>query len=329
MRFIIENYSFDKTAKTVTFTDFVSINKKGILGVVNATSGVVIYQPNKAGYTGTVLTNVLTLAYDTSAMNNADTLIIIYDDLTTGTGMAYGEVYASPQDFTATYTSNVTITITGAPFTVDDSVCFVAKIGYKPTGGRWKTFQNGVGGISITAAAGVITIAGAGTPFASGDTYRVIIFGQEKAYDPTTDTEKTSEQNPIWARYTDKENLIAATQTLTTSMADIGYEVDVRGYTRVVLWLTVTIGQALNLRFQALAKHTSAGTEEYNIPIKAIDYNAVRVNAHYYELDVDGNQLICLDWDCTGLAWIQFQGMMTTDAGTDATITAAYVTKMY
>jgi hypothetical protein len=78
----IVNYVFDKTAKTVTFSDYASILLDSILCVINVTKGIVIYAPNGPTLGGTVGTNILTLTYDTSAMANTDKLLIYYDDPT-------------------------------------------------------------------------------------------------------------------------------------------------------------------------------------------------------------------------------------------------------
>lgn len=79
MKQIISTYAFDKTAKTVTFTDFSSISLSRILLVTNVTANKVIYQFNNPALGGTVVGNVLTLAHDTGAMSNTDKLQIIYD----------------------------------------------------------------------------------------------------------------------------------------------------------------------------------------------------------------------------------------------------------
>jgi hypothetical protein len=111
--------------------------------------------------------------------------------------VAYGEAYASSHDFTATYLSTSSLTISASPFTVDDTSCYVFKIAYKNAAGIWQSIVNTHNGISLAASAGVITVTGA-TPFVSTDTaYRVIIFAQEKAYDSTTDSNKIIEQSPL------------------------------------------------------------------------------------------------------------------------------------
>jgi hypothetical protein len=76
----IDNYTFDKTAKTVTFNNYVSIGLDHILIIVNVTDNIIIYNFADPTKGGTVSTNVLTLTYDTSSMSNTDNLLIYYDD---------------------------------------------------------------------------------------------------------------------------------------------------------------------------------------------------------------------------------------------------------
>lgn len=73
--------TFDASAQTVTFTDLPSGELKlhRVMAVINATDQVVIYQPNNTGKGGTVATNVLTLEYDTTAMDDADSIMAVYD----------------------------------------------------------------------------------------------------------------------------------------------------------------------------------------------------------------------------------------------------------
>jgi hypothetical protein len=126
--------------------------------------------------------------------------------------------FFSPHDFTATYTgsSGTQIAITGAPFTVDSTVCKVLEVMYKPTAGIWTKLVNGVNGVSITSSSNVIAVAGAGTPFASGDDYIVGILYQQKGYDLTTNSMMSSNINPDSEKYVqdslvDADNTAAAT----------------------------------------------------------------------------------------------------------------------
>ena len=76
----ILNYTFNKTAKTVTFTDYTTIRLDSLLLITNVTDNIIIYNFANPSLGGTVATNVLTLTYDTSAMADADKLQIFYDD---------------------------------------------------------------------------------------------------------------------------------------------------------------------------------------------------------------------------------------------------------
>lgn len=79
MKVLIKNYTFDKTTGQITFTDLATVRKEGILMVVNATDHIRMYVFNNTTLTGTVTTNVLDLAYNTTAMDNTDVLQIFYD----------------------------------------------------------------------------------------------------------------------------------------------------------------------------------------------------------------------------------------------------------
>jgi len=74
------NYTFDKSAKTITFTDYATIRLDSIRLVINVEDNIVLYNPAKANAGCSVLNNVLTLDYDTSAMSNTDKLQIIYNN---------------------------------------------------------------------------------------------------------------------------------------------------------------------------------------------------------------------------------------------------------
>lgn len=77
MKQLIPNYTFDASAKTVTFTDFTSISLERVLLITNVTTNTIIY--NFAATGGTVAGNVLTLDYDTTAMADTDDLSIQYE----------------------------------------------------------------------------------------------------------------------------------------------------------------------------------------------------------------------------------------------------------
>lgn len=77
---LITNYTFNKVAKTVTLNEYTSISLSNVLLVTNVTSNIIVYNFADPLRGGTVLTNVLTLNYDTSSMSNSDILQIFYED---------------------------------------------------------------------------------------------------------------------------------------------------------------------------------------------------------------------------------------------------------
>jgi len=80
MKVIPTNYTFDKTAKTITCADFSAIEKIAI--ITNITAGEIIYQFNNALKGGALAGTVLTLDFDTTAMSDTDDLqIIIHADV--------------------------------------------------------------------------------------------------------------------------------------------------------------------------------------------------------------------------------------------------------
>ncbi len=106
MKQIIKNYAFNKTAQTVSFSDFASISLDRLLLITNVTANVVIYQFNDPALGGSVSGNVLTLTLDTSSMHNTDKLQVIYDcatgdpvyDASSTTGAVAGDVASGTAD---------------------------------------------------------------------------------------------------------------------------------------------------------------------------------------------------------------------------------------
>lgn len=80
MNIKVDNYTFDKTKKTITFLDYDTISLSRIALITNVEGNVLIYNFAGQGVGGSVSGNVLTLDYDTSSMANTDKLQIVYDD---------------------------------------------------------------------------------------------------------------------------------------------------------------------------------------------------------------------------------------------------------
>lgn len=94
--------------------------------------------------------------------------------------------------------------------------------------------------------------------------------------------------DPIYSRYTDAETLVSA-QDLTVAYADFGAEIDMTGYNRLGVYVTADVNDSLDVSLKALGKHTSAGTDEYEIDgmtIKALWTTVVSDFKTYYEFDI-------------------------------------------
>lgn len=70
------SYTFDASAQTITLTGLPTIELRDIGLITNLTDGVVIYNPQDVNKLATISGNVITLAYDTTAMSDTDELQI-------------------------------------------------------------------------------------------------------------------------------------------------------------------------------------------------------------------------------------------------------------
>jgi hypothetical protein len=92
MASLLRNYAFNRTARTITFSDHSSVLLQDIGEIVNVTRNIVIYDPlDVAKGSASLVNNVLTLFFDTSLQADTDVLRIVYGDsyaqkITVGSG---------------------------------------------------------------------------------------------------------------------------------------------------------------------------------------------------------------------------------------------------
>lgn len=131
----------------------------------------------------------------------------------------------SPAHGACTYLSANTLTCTGWPFTVDANSA-IRSIGVTNSLGVMTLYENGVLGVSINAAANVITLLKDGASYpafqATDLSYKVAIAQTFQAIDVTTDVMKVIDQAPDRSSYVidsllDTVNLAAATNYLPAS----------------------------------------------------------------------------------------------------------------
>jgi len=80
MKIKLDNYTFNPVAKTVTFTDYTTLELSNVILITNVTDGTIIFNFASPNLVGSVAANVLTLNYDTTAMSSTDKLAIYLDD---------------------------------------------------------------------------------------------------------------------------------------------------------------------------------------------------------------------------------------------------------
>lgn len=85
MKLLVDNYTFDPIAKTVTFTEYTTLNHASLLLITNVTVGAMIYNFAKATQVVTITGNVVHLnnSIDTTGMSATDDLQIFYEDANT------------------------------------------------------------------------------------------------------------------------------------------------------------------------------------------------------------------------------------------------------
>lgn len=80
MKVLVTNYTFNASAKTVTFNSYSTIELNRLLLITNATRNTIIYNFASPALGGTVSGNTITLLTDTSMMNSGDKLQIFYEN---------------------------------------------------------------------------------------------------------------------------------------------------------------------------------------------------------------------------------------------------------
>ena len=226
--------------------------------------------------------------------------------------------YISPLDFTATYTSSSTLTLSGVPITINDSsqIAYIKQVKADNTS---RTYVNGANDITLAYSAGVITIYEKGTAAASlvaGDVYEVGINGTTKAYDLSTNANKTISLVNVWNRYTDAETLVTA-QDLTDTYADYGAEIDMSGYTHLRVGIVLDVNDSTDITLKALGLNEAGGIDEFEIEGGSTQTIAHTADAKYsYEFDVKGSP------------FVQLQAKAETVGATPGDLTIS-ITKMY
>jgi hypothetical protein len=79
MKVLFQDYTFNASAKTITFNTTDTVRLESVLLVTNVTDNIIIYNFADPALGGTITNNVLTLTYNTATMSNTDSLQIYLD----------------------------------------------------------------------------------------------------------------------------------------------------------------------------------------------------------------------------------------------------------
>lgn len=182
------------------------------------------------------------------------------------------------------------------------------------------------------------TVKTLGTDTFAEATTKGLVVGAVRRDAETTAVDTTNEISPLildaygrlkvssQGRTTAPAVLIAAgsAQNVTTGWVDHGAEITTNGAHTLDLWTVVTHTNSVNVRVRVLGKHTATTGAEFLIPIKNISSSDVKVLGHYYELDSDATQNMLLDWDVSGIPYVQVQIQCETVGAVADTVSSDY-----
>ncbi len=213
------------------------------------------------------------------------------------------------------------------PAVVNSEFAFVEVIAFDAAKALISTYKPETHAFTYDAATQRLTITGA--LMVTGGVILVSYIGASKTLNAASNLQNVNEQAPRDLRGDDHGiELITAAQALTTSMADVGGNVEVFGRTGIKFWITLDINAANNVRFQLLELHESGGAEEYTRPIETIAPTLSQIDPEVIEFNQDADQLMSFVFELDGLTpYVQLQAMMVTDGGADAEFDAVYYTR--
>ena len=79
MKTLIQNYIFDPLSKTITINEVSSLLVEQLLLITNVSTNDIIYNFADSNLKATISDNIITLNYDTTSMNDSDSLQIFID----------------------------------------------------------------------------------------------------------------------------------------------------------------------------------------------------------------------------------------------------------
>lgn len=219
---------------------------------------------------------------------------------------------SSGGDFTVNYTSSDTLTVTG--YSGSLSNLDIETIVQVKTDGSSVIYTRD--DVKITVSSNLITVTGA--TFSSTDKFVVYTNIPRLPIDKDLNIIKSIDQSPIWSRYSDGE-LLEDAQELTSSYTDIGSEIDVKGYTKLGVFVIADTNDSQDVLMKTLAKYEYGGVNEFDLDTAGETTLWSGTSSDfkkYYEIDVGA------------IPFIQLQVKAGT-VGTTAGNLTIYITKKY
>ena len=137
-------------------------------------------------------------------------------------------------------------------------------------------------------------------------------------FDSATNSIKNYDINPLNQQFTTPVEIVTA-QDLTASYADFGAEIDMRGYTKLGVYIIKDVNDSENVSLQLLAKHTSDGADEY-------ERFGVAATELWTTSPSDGK--VYVEFDVAGIPFVQLQAIAGTVGATAGDLTISII-KMY
>ena len=124
--------------------------------------------------------------------------------------------------------------------------------------------------------------------------------------------------------------VLTVAQDFTTSWADLGSEIDCRGYRYLHVYIVLDINDGFDLRLKALPKLSSAGAVEYEDAILTVGSSLITVEKDYIEFNVDEDANYHLIYDLkNGVEFLQLQIDAGTAGATEAQVDSCYAIRRH
>ena len=122
--------------------------------------------------------------------------------------------------------------------------------------------------------------------------------------------------------------LLSTAQNFTGSWVDVNDVIDVKDVNVLGAWLDIDINDGSDVRFRLVGLMEDDATDEYPLPIKTVSASDVKVEDHYYELNVDSDQKVILDFEISDLIpFVKLQMQAGTPGASPAQLESCYLTK--